>query len=177
MRSTMSQRIAKHQAPAKLSSKSLLSVTILYFCIFVFMSFSISVYLYFCISVFLYFCISNVHLLSVTVFSSKFSSVFSSSSCTFVNISLKWFKLSVSKDLVMAFWHAMHCIAMMSDVDVMMVVMFALMSVLVLTMVMSMMVVNLQVMTNALSRSLVNFALGGRTVESATRKFLVSCCL
>ena len=63
IRSSMSQRIARHQAPAKLSSNSLLSVT---------------------------------------VFSSKFSSVFSSSSCTFVNISLKWFKLSVSKDLVMA---------------------------------------------------------------------------
>jgi len=91
IRSTMSQSIAKHQAPAKLSSRSLLS----------------------------------------TVFSSKFSSVFSSSSCTLVNISLKWFRLSVNKDL--------------------------------------------QVMTNALSRSLVNFALGGRTVESATRKFLVSC--
>ena len=56
----MSQRIARHQAPAKLSSSSLLSVT---------------------------------------VFSSKFSSVFSSSSCTFVNISLKWFRLSVNKDL------------------------------------------------------------------------------
>ena len=70
---------------------------------------------------------------------------------------------------------------MLSDVDVMMVVMFALMSVLVLMLRMMfirlMMVVNLQVMTNALSRSLVNFALGGRTVESATRKFLVSCCL
>ena len=60
IRSSMSQRIARHQAPAKLSSSSLLSVT---------------------------------------VFSSKFSSVFSSSSCTFVNISLKWFRLSVNKDL------------------------------------------------------------------------------
>ena len=104
-----------------------------------------------------------------------------------VNISLKWFKLSVSKDLVIASWHAM-----LSDVDFMMVVMFPLITVMVvmlLVMMVVMMVVlmlvmmllvmmsNLQVMTNALSRSLVNFALGGRTVESATRKFLVSCWL
>ena len=68
---------------------------------------------------------------------------------------------------------------MLSDVDVMMVVMSVLVVMLVLMMmfIRLMMVVNLQVMTNALSRSLVNFALGGRTVESATRKFLVSCCL
>ena len=39
-----------------------------------------------------------------------------------------------------------------------------------------MMMINLQVMTNALSRSLVNFARGGRTVESAARKFPVSRC-
>ena len=77
---------------------------------------------------------------------------------------------------------------MLSDVDVMTVVMFPLMSVMVLMLLVMMqfvmmvvmllvMMSNLQVMTNALSRSLVNFALGGRTVESASRKFLVSCWL
>ena len=43
-------------------------------------------------------------------------------------------------------------------------------------MMVKMLMINLQVMTNALSRSLVNFARGGRTVESAARKFPVSRC-
>ena len=115
----MSQSIARHQAPAKLSSRSLLSVT---------------------------------------VFSSRFSSVFSSLSCTFVNISLKWFRLSVSRDL-----------------NVMLVLVVVIPKLMLL--VMTLMMIYLHVMEKASSRSLVNFARGGRTVTPATRKFLVSCWL